>query len=96
MTARRCQPILESLKPMSKPWTQPVTLALGEEGEDITIDSTEAASWAMIEDWPTEDGPVLDKALLICMDVVAGKKKDEDARRAFIAAAIEAGIVIRD
>lgn len=81
---------------MSKPWTQPVTLALGEEGEDVTIDSTEAASWAMIEDWPTEDGPALDKALLTCMDVVAGKKKDEDARRAFIAAAIEAGIVIRD
>ena len=34
---------------MSKPWTKPVTLALGEEGEDVTIDSTEAASWAMIE-----------------------------------------------
>ena len=81
---------------MSTLWKQPVTLALGEEGEDVTIDSTEAASWEMIEDWPTEDGPALDKALLVCMDVVAGKKKDEDARKAFIAAAIEAGIVIRD
>lgn len=81
---------------MSTLWTKPVTLALGEEGEDVTIDSTEAASWAMIEDWPTEEGPALDKALLTCMDVVAGKKKDEDARKAFIAAAIEAGIVIRD
>ena len=30
------------------------------------------------------------------MDVVAGKKKDEDARKAFIAAAIEAGIAIRE
>lgn len=81
---------------MSKPWTQPVTLALGEEGEDVTIDSTEAASWAMIEDWPLEEGPALDKALLVCMDVVAGKKSDEDARRAFLAAALEAGITIRD
>ncbi|MFN7009667.1 MAG: DUF982 domain-containing protein [Allorhizobium sp.] len=81
---------------MSKPWTQPVTLALGEEGEDVTIDSTEAASWAMIEDWPLEEGPALDKALLVCMDVVAGKKSDEDARRAFLAAAIEAGITVRD
>ena len=36
------------------------------------------------------------KPQLVCMDVVAGKKKDEDARRAFIAAAIEAGTAIRD
>lgn len=80
---------------MNKPWKNPVTLALGEDGSDVTIDSTEAASWAMIEDWPTEEGPALDKALLACMDVVAGKKSDEDARRAFIEAAMEAGIAIR-
>lgn len=80
---------------MNKPWKNPVTLALGEDGSDVTIDSTEAASWAMIEDWPTEEGPALDKALLVCMDVVAGKKNDEDARRAFIEAAMEAGIAIR-
>ena len=80
---------------MNKPWKNPVTLALGEDGSDVTIDSTEAASWAMIEDWPTEEGPALDKALLVCMDVVAGKKSDEDARQAFIKAAMEAGIAIR-
>jgi len=80
---------------MNKPWKKPVTLALGEDGSDVTIDSTEAASWAMIEDWPTEEGPALDKALLVCMDVVAGKKSDEDARRAFIEAAMEAGIAVR-
>lgn len=81
---------------MNKPWKNPVTLALGEDGSDVTIDSTEAASWAMIEDWPTEEGPALDKALLVCMDVVAGKKSDEDARQAFIKAAMEAGIAIRE
>lgn len=81
---------------MSKRWSKPVILALGEDGSDMTIDSTEAASWALVEDWPTEDGPALDKALLVCMDVHAGKKSDEDARRAFIAAAMEAGIAIRD
>lgn len=81
---------------MNKPWTKPVTLALGEDGADVTIDSTEAASWALIEDWPTEEGEALDKALLICAAVVDGKKTDEDARRAFIDAAIEAEIAIRD
>ncbi|MHB0952869.1 MAG: DUF982 domain-containing protein [Allorhizobium sp.] len=81
---------------MNKPWKNPVTLALGEDGSDVTIGSTEAASWAMIEDWPTEEGPALDKALLVCMDVVAGKKSDEDARQAFIKAAMEAGIAIRE
>lgn len=80
---------------MNKPWKNPVILALGEDGSDVTIDTTEAASWAMIEDWPTEDGPALDHALLVCAAVSAGKKTDEDARQAFIAAAVEAGIAIR-
>jgi hypothetical protein len=61
----------------------------------VTIDKTQAASWAMIEDWPTEDGPALDKALLVCADVIKGKRSNEDARKAFIAAAIEAGIDIK-
>ena len=81
--------------PMTKPWPRPITLALGENGEDVAIDSTEAASWAMIEDWPTEEGPALDRALLICADVVNGKRKDDDARKAFLEAALEAGIAIR-
>lgn len=82
---------------MTKTWSKPVILALGEDGADVTIDSTEAASWAMIEDWPTDDGEALDKALLVCAAVVErkGKKTDEDARKAFIAAAIEAGIAVK-
>jgi hypothetical protein len=75
-----------------QPWSKPVLLALEEPGQYVTIATTQAASWAMIEDWPTEDGPALDKALLICADVIKGKRTNEDARKAFIAAAIEAGI----
>ena len=37
----------------------------------------------------------LDKALLICAAVDAGRKKPEDARKAFIAAAMEAGLDIK-
>ncbi|WP_018902249.1 DUF982 domain-containing protein [Rhizobium sp. 2MFCol3.1] len=76
-------------------WPKPVMLALEEPGQYVTIDTTQAASWAMIEDWPTEDGPALDKALLVCADVIKGKRSNDDARKAFIAAAIEAGIDIK-
>lgn len=74
-------------------WKNPVTLhAIGEEGEDVVVDTTLGASWALIEDWPLEDGPVLDKALAVCAAVSNGKAKDEDARKALIEAAIEAGV----
>jgi hypothetical protein len=76
-------------------WPEPVLLALEEPGKYVTIATTQAASWAMIEDWPTEDGPALDKALLICADVIKGKRTNDDARNAFIAAAVEAGIDIK-
>lgn len=79
--------------PMNETWSKPVTLhGIGEDGEDLMVDSTRAASWAMIEDWPVEDGEALDKALLVCANVANGKGKDEEARKAFIEAAIEAGI----
>jgi hypothetical protein len=80
---------------METPWKQPVILALDGPDSSVTINTTQAASWAMIEDWPEEDGPALDRALLICAEVKQGKRTDEDARHAFIAAAKEAGITIR-
>ena len=81
---------------MDRAWKKPVTLALENQETFVTIGTTQAASWAMIEDWPTEDGVALDRALEICAAVLDGKKTDEDARKAFLAAAIEAGIPVRD
>ncbi len=49
----------------------------------------------LIEDWPLEDGPELDKALVIFEAVLKGKKAPEAARLAFIAAAMEAGIEVK-
>lgn len=80
---------------MQAPWSKPVLLALEEPGKYETIATTQAASWVMIEDWPIEDGPALDRALLICADVIKGKRTGEEARKAFIEAAIEAGIEIQ-
>ncbi|QWW70223.1 DUF982 domain-containing protein [Rhizobium sp. WYJ-E13] len=80
---------------MQAPWSKPVLIALEEPGKYMSIDTTQSASWAMIEDWPTEDGAALDQALLICADVIKGKRNGEDARKAFIAAAVEAGLDIK-
>ncbi|WP_113265897.1 DUF982 domain-containing protein [Agrobacterium cavarae] len=80
---------------MNTKWSKPVLVALEEPGNYTTIETTQAASWAMIEDWPVEEGDALDHALLVFAAVGAGKKKPEDARRAFIAAALEAGLDIK-
>ncbi|PVE49837.1 DUF982 domain-containing protein [Rhizobium rhizogenes] len=76
-------------------WSKPVLVALEEPGSYVSIETTQAASWAMIEDWPVEDGDALDQALFVCAAVGSGKKKPEDARRAFVAAALEAGLDIK-
>jgi hypothetical protein len=81
---------------VSKSWNKGVTLALEEPGKFTTINTLEEASWALIEDWPLEEGPALDKALLVFEAAMSGKKPMEAARLAFIAAAVEAGIEIKD
>jgi len=80
---------------MNTKWSKPVLVALEEPGNYTSIETTQAASWAMIEDWPVEEGDALEHALLVFAAVGAGKKKPEDARRAFIAAALEAGLDIK-
>jgi hypothetical protein len=80
---------------MQTPWKKPVLVALEEPGVYVSIESTQAASWALIEDWPEEDGDKLDRALLVFAAVDAGKKKPEDARQAFIEAALEAGLDVK-
>lgn len=80
---------------MSKDWNKGVTLALEGPGQFRTIETVQEASWVLIEDWPLEDGPELDKALIVFEAVLKGKKSPEAARLAFIAAAMEAGIEVK-
>jgi Protein of unknown function (DUF982) len=80
---------------VSKDWNKGVTLALEGPGQFRTIETMQEASWVLIEDWPLEDGPELDKALIVFEAVLKGKKSPEAARLAFIAAAIEAGIEVK-
>ncbi|PST19735.1 DUF982 domain-containing protein [Rhizobium sp. JAB6] len=71
-------------------------MALEGPDEWVVIDTTQAASWALIADWPLEEAPALDRALTVCADVISGKRTPEDARRAFIAAVEEAKIPIKE
>jgi hypothetical protein len=80
---------------MDKPWKNPVSIALEGPEEFVTIATTQAASWALIEDWPTEEGIALDRALTICAEVMKGKRSGEEARQAFVDAAHEAGIAMK-
>ncbi|KQS75229.1 hypothetical protein ASG25_20980 [Rhizobium sp. Leaf384] len=81
---------------MSKDWNKAVSLALEGPGAFTTIRNNQEASWALIEDWPLEDGPALDAALLALEAAMKGKTSAEAARLSFIAAAHEAGLEIRD
>ena len=81
---------------MSERWNKGVTLALEGPGKFTTISTLQQASWALLEDWPTEDGEALDRALLIIEAALKGRKTPEQARMAFIAAAHEAQIEIRE
>jgi hypothetical protein len=80
---------------MNTPWTKPVIISVGEPPAEAVIETTQGAAWAMIEDWPVEDGTALDRALAVCAAVDAGKRKPEEARKAFVEAAMEAHILIR-
>ncbi|MCQ1570678.1 DUF982 domain-containing protein [Neorhizobium galegae] len=80
---------------MNTPWNKPVVVSIGEPPAETTIETTQAAAWAMIEDWPVEDGTALDRALEVCAAVDAGKRNPEEARKAFVEAAMEAHILIR-
>jgi hypothetical protein len=80
---------------MNTPWKTPVVVLIGEPPEETVIGTTQAAAWAMIEDWPVEDGAALDRALLVFAAVDAGKRKPEEARQAFFEAASEAGVLVR-
>ena len=80
---------------MSASWKSPVVISIGEPPAETAISTLQAAAWALIDDWPIEEGPLLDVAVTACTSVIEGKRNPEEARKAFVAAATEAGILIR-
>jgi Protein of unknown function (DUF982) len=49
--------------------------------------------WGM---WPVTEGQAFVSALVLCQEVIDGDRPAEEARRAFLEAALEAGVTVTD
>ncbi|MGY5809871.1 DUF982 domain-containing protein [Rhizobium sp. LEGMi198b] len=74
-------------------WTLPVTIEPRRVGQYLTINSADKAAEYMLEEWPgNQAGKFFDQAQQALIDAHDGKISADEARRAFLAAAEEAGI----
>jgi Protein of unknown function (DUF982) len=77
----------------TKPWSELVEFEASP-GTHRIIGSTDEASLYLLNHWPVEGGEVYIEARKVCLDVLAGLRTPEDARSAFIAALVEAGMAV--
>lgn len=74
----------------------PLTVKDGAEGGSKILRTTRDASDFLLNSWPGKKSPKQRAALQACHDAQAGNKPVMTARRAFIAAAREADILVSD
>jgi len=74
----------------------PLTVKLGETGNHQILKTAQEASDFLLNNWPGKRSPKHRAALQACHDAMAGNKPVMAARRAFIAAAREADVLISD
>jgi hypothetical protein len=79
-----------------KRWNKPVTFQTGKIGQYRTIDSTSEAAFTLMNQWPTDSGEKLTRAKMICLAVLEGREEPDKARNAFLKAAEEAHVFVRD
>lgn len=79
-----------------KRWNKPVTFQTMKIGRYRTIDSTTEAALTLMNEWPTETGKNLQSAKRACLAVLEGKASPIKARNAFLKAAEEAHVFVRD
>lgn len=77
-------------------WDKPVTYEEDTRGGYRTITSTEEAARALLLKWPVDDGEAYYEAQRVCVAVLEGESSPEEARTAFLNAAAEAGVFVRD
>jgi Arc/MetJ-type ribon-helix-helix transcriptional regulator len=77
-------------------WDVPVTFETRRLGQFRTVASTSEAARALLEDWPEEENEATTEAMEVCLTVLEGNGDPAAARDAFIKAAEEAGVFIRD
>ncbi len=81
---------------MDKKWTKPLSYALPQTGDFKTIGSVGEAMVALRSNWPVVAGRQLREARKICVEALEGKRPAAEARRAFIAAAVEAHVFVKE
>ncbi|MGB3386907.1 MAG: DUF982 domain-containing protein [Pseudaminobacter sp.] len=74
----------------------PVTVRLAPDGEPRILKTARDASDFLLHNWPGKKTPKQRAALQACHDAQNGHKPAMTARRAFIAAAREADILVTD
>jgi hypothetical protein len=74
----------------------PLTVKSGPNGADRLLRTAREASDYLLNDWPGKRSPKHRAALQACHDAMAGGKPAMIARRAFVAAAREADVLVSD
>ncbi|KQS69444.1 hypothetical protein ASG39_22340 [Rhizobium sp. Leaf371] len=79
-----------------KKWDSPVTFEENSRGGFRTIASTEEAARVLLMDWPVRGTKAHQRAKEVMMFVLMGERPPEEARSAFLAAAADANVFIRN
>lgn len=77
-------------------WEEPVTFETEKLGQYRTISSAAEAARVLMDDWPVDSGKAFTRAKAACLSALTGDGNPEAARTAFVKAAEEAGVFIRD
>lgn len=80
---------------MDGAWSERLEVELDETGSYRVISDTAGAAEALLYRWPTDHGRAYSHAKRVCLSVLNGELDGEQARSAFIAAAMEADVSIR-
>ena len=81
---------------MKGQWSKPITYEEDTRGGFRTIASAEEAALALLTRWPVKEGKAFFEAQRACLDVLEDKKPPDTSRAAFLKAAEEAGVFVRD
>lgn len=77
-------------------WEEPITFETNKLGKYWTVTSTAEAARALMDKWPVESGAAYEAALKTCLAAMEGAETPDAAREAFLKAAEEADVFIRE
>lgn len=80
---------------MSTAWNERLEVELGHTGSYRVVGDTAAAAEALLYWWPTDRGRAYSHAKRVCLSVLNDEMDSSEAKSAFIAAAQEADVSIR-